>query len=97
MPMLTTFLDGFASVSLPLSRSHAIGEELIWSSTAWTSATTSTPSTISDALLGIRQRDVENRAVLGDIDVFAPEHLVSSFSQIRLVCEFDEESQRLIG
>ena len=54
MPMLTTFL-----IALPVWPFHSpdrtrVAKELIWSKTWWTSATTSTPSTTSDASLGMR-------------------------------------------
>ncbi len=97
MPMLTTFL-----IALPVWPFHSpertrVAKALIWSNTAWTSATTSTPSTTQRRGLGHSQRDVEDRPILRDVDVLAPEHLVPALAEAGLVGQIDEQSERLVG
>jgi hypothetical protein len=42
------------------------------------------------------QRDMQDRAVLGDVDVLAGEHRVDAVTQPGLLGELDEEPQRLV-
>src|SRR5256885_116081 len=43
------------------------------------------------------QRDVQHRAVLGDVDLLAPEHRVDPVAQPCPLGQLDEESERLRG
>ena len=66
--------DRLARMALPLPERTRSANAAIRSRTSWTSATTSTPSTTSDVARRHAQRDVEDRAVLGDVDPLAAEH-----------------------
>ena len=97
MPMLTTFV-----IVLPVWPFHSpermrSANAAIRSSTSCTSATTSRPSTIERAAARHAQRDVQHRAVLGDVDVLAGEHRVAPRGDARLVRELEEQAQRLVG
>ena len=61
IPMLTTFADRSAGVPAPRARSHRSANGVIFASTRCTSATTSTPSTTSDASARHAQRHVQDR------------------------------------
>src|SRR6266542_4594135 len=43
------------------------------------------------------QRNVQHRAVLGDVDLLAGEHRVSALRDAALLCELDQQSDCLIG
>ena len=59
MPMLTTFRIGFPVKPFQAPERTRSEKSAIRSSTSWTSAATSTPSTTKDASLRHSQRDVE--------------------------------------
>ena len=74
MPMLTTL-----RMRLPVWPFHSpertrSAKAAILSSTAWTSGTTSSPSTMICSDFGARECDVQDGAVLGDVDLLAGEH-----------------------
>ena len=85
MPMLMTL-----RIRLPVWPFHAplrmrSENSAILSSTACTSGTTFSPSTTIDAPLRRAQRDVQHRALLGDVDLVAAEHRVDPCAQARLL------------
>ena len=43
------------------------------------------------------QRDVQHRAVLGDVDLLAAEHGVDALAQARLLGELQQQPHRLVG
>ncbi len=97
MPMLTTL-----RMRLPVWPFHAplrtrFAKSAIWSSTAWTSGTTFSPSTTIDASSRRAQRDVQHRAVLGDVDLLAAEHRVDPRAQPAFLGELDQQRERLVG
>ena len=91
MPMLTTLRIGLPVWPVHSPERTASANAAIRSSTSCTSATTSTPSTTSERLARHPQRDVEDGAVLGDVDPLAREHRVASLGDARLLGELDEQ------
>ena len=65
--------------------------------TAWTSATTSCPSTMSAVRFGHAQGHVEHGAVLGGVDVRAGEHGVTAVFDAGRPGQVAQERQRLVG
>ena len=97
MPMLTTFRIGLPVKPVQAPERTASAKAAIRSSTSCTSATTSTPSTTSERSPRHPQRDVEDGAVLGDVDPLAREHRVAPLGDACLLGERDEQPQRLVG
>ena len=73
-----------------------LAKSVIRSSTPWTSATTSTPSTTSVVVAWHSQGDVQDGAILRDVDVLAREHCVSALGDSRLLRELPKELERLV-
>ena len=69
----------------------------IRSSTAWTSGTTSSPSTRIDAPSRRAQRHVQHGALLGDVDLLAAEHRVDALAQPDSSASSQQQLQRLVG
>ena len=97
MPTLMTFLIGWPV--WPFHSPERIRSEkaAIRSRTAWTSATTSTPSTTRVASRGMPARRAGRRAVLRDVDVLAPEHHVPALLELRLLGQLEEQPHGLVG
>jgi hypothetical protein len=86
MPMLTTF--GCACrCALPLAAADASAKAAILSSTSCTSGTTSFAVDEMDSDFGRAQGDVQDGAVLGDVDLVAAEHGVDALAQAGLFGE----------
>ena len=97
MPMLTTL-----RMRLPVWPCHAPlrtrpAKAAIASRTAWTSGTTFGP--VDDDGLSARraQRDMEDGAVLGDVDLLAAEHRVDAIAQPGLLRQLPQQTERLVG
>ena len=91
MPMLITLRIGLPVWPFHSPERTRSAKAPIRSSTSWTSLTTSTPSTIERALARHPQRDVQDGAVLGDVDVLAAEHRLAALGEPALVGERDEQ------
>ena len=97
MPMLTTLRMRLPvwPVHCPLrTRSE---KSAILRSTSCTAGTTFSPSTSIDRTFGGAQRDVQDGAVLGDVDLLAPEHGVDAVAEAGPLRERDEEAEGLVG
>ena len=97
MPMLMTL-----RMRLPVWPFHSplrtrSQKAAILSSTAWTSGTTSLPSTLIDFALGGAQSHVQHRALLRDVDLLAAEHGVDALPQAGLLRQLQQQFQRLVG
>jgi hypothetical protein len=53
------------------------------------------PSTTIDASSGGAQGDVQDRSLLGDVDLVTSEHRLDPRSQARFLCQFDEQAKRV--
>ena len=84
MPMLTTLRMRLPVWPFQSPLRTRLAKAAILSSTACTSGTTFWPSTTMDCVLRRAQRDVQHRAVLGDVDLVAAEHRVDVLAQARL-------------
>ena len=97
MPMLTTLRIGLPVEPRPLARAHRVGERrhpvehLVHLGDH--------VDAVDDERAASRhpQRDVEHRAVLGDVDLLPGEHRVAPLRDARLFRERDEQPQRLVG
>ena len=97
MPMLTT-----ARIRSPVCPVHAplrtrSAKSAIRSSTSWTSCRTSCPSTSSPLVARVAQRDVQDGAVLGGVDVLAAEHRLGALAQPGALGQRHEQPDRLAG
>ena len=98
MPMLTTAADRLAGVALPLAASGPRSQNAaIRSSTACTSGTTFSPSTSIDRVARRPQRDVQHRALLGDVDLVAAEHRLARSATPACLGQREQQPQRLVG
>ena len=98
MPMLTTLRIGLPVCPFHSPERTRSANAAIRSSTSCTSATTSTPSTTSEVALRHPQRDVQHRAVLGDVDPLAAEHRLDPLAQPGLPRPAAEQQpERLVG
>ena len=91
MPMLTTL-----RMRLPVYPFHwppsgpGPQNAAILSSTAWTSGTTSSPSTRICFAPRSAQGDVQHGPILGDVDLLAAEHGLDALPQAALSGELDQ-------
>ena len=69
----------------------------ILSSTAWTSGTTLRPSMNDRRAARRAQRDVQHRALLGDVDLVAAEHRLDALAQPGLLGQLQQQPQGLVG
>ena len=97
MPMLTTL-----RMRLPVWPFHSplrtrLEKSAILSSTAWTCGTTFLPSTTIDASSRRAQGDVQDGAVLGDVDLLAPKHGVDASAQAGFLGQLQEELEGFVG
>ena len=98
MPMLTTLRMRLPVWPFQSPLRTRSAKSPILSSTAWTSGTTFSPSTTIDAPARRAQRDVQHRAVLGDVDLLAGEHRVDlSRAGSNSSASFEQQLQRLVG
>src|SRR4029453_5695927 len=96
IPMLITL-----RMRLPVWPFHSplrtrVAKAAMRSSTACTPGTTFSPSTTTEAPRRA-QRDVEHRALLGDVDLLAAEHRVAPLGYPGVVGQGDEQTERLVG
>ena len=89
MPMLTMLRIGLPVWPFHSPERTRSAKSAIRSSTSCTSATTSTPSTTSEAPLRHAQRHVQDRAILGDVDLLAGEHHVPPALELGLPGELE--------
>ena len=97
MPMLTTFLIG-----RPVAPFHVAGTDGVGEGTHPVEHLVhlgDDVDPVDDERAAARhpQRDVEHRAVLGDVDPLAGEHRVASLGDACLLRERDEQPERLVG
>ena len=97
MPMLTMLRIGLPVWPFHSPERTRSAKAAIRSSTSWTSATTSTPSTTSEAPFGMRKRDVQHRAVLGHVDLLAGEHAVPVPLEPGLLGQLEQQAEGLVG
>ena len=81
MPMLTTLRMRLPVWPSTRRCARARQNAAMRSSTACTSGTTSSPSTTMRSLARRAQRDVQHRALLGDVDLLAAEHRLDALAQ----------------
>ncbi len=97
MPMLTTLRIGFPVWPLHSPERTRSANAAIRSSTSCTWATTSTPSTISDASRGMRSATCSTER-FSETLIRSPLNIASRRSlEVRLLRQFDEQAQRLVG
>ncbi len=97
MPMLTTLRIGspvWPRHSPPRTRSQNAD---IRSRTSWTSLDHVGAVDDERALARHPQRDVEHRAVLGDVDALAAEHRLAPLGEPAFLGQRDQQPDRLVG
>ena len=97
MPMLTTLRMRRPVCPVHAPDRTASAKRAMRSSTAWTSGTTSVAVDDDRRARGRAQGDVQDGAVLRDVDVLAGEHRVDPLAEPGLLGELDEQAQRLVG
>ena len=97
MPMLTMLRIGFPVCPVHSPDRIRSANAPIRPSTSCTSGTTSAPSVVITSPSRRAQRNVQHRAVLGDVDVLAAEHGRPQLGQVRLLRQRDQQVDRLGG
>ena len=97
MPMLTTARIRLPGVADPLARAHALAER--GHPVEHLVHLAHDVDAVDDerALARHAQRDVQHRAVLGDVDVLAAEHRVAALGDLACAGEPHEQRHRLVG
>src|SRR5207344_1266017 len=95
MPMLMTLRMRLPVCPFQSPLRTRLEKSAILSSTAWTWGTTSSPSTIIDAPLGVRSATCSG-PVLRDVDLLTVEHGVDARAQTRFLRQLQEELEGFV-